>query len=37
MAFVQAGQGDTADAKAAYAKAIMIDPSLGKYPLPSKK
>jgi len=36
MAFVQAKQGNTIAARASYAKAISIDPSLGKYPLPSK-
>ena len=37
MAFVQAEQGDLGAAQVSYAKAIAIDPSLGKYPLPSKK
>jgi Tfp pilus assembly protein PilF len=36
MAFVQADLGDTSAAQASYAKAIAIDPSLGKYPLPAK-
>lgn len=36
MAFVYAKQGDVQQAKAAQAKAIAIDPSLGKYPLPPK-
>lgn len=34
MAFVQAGLGDHSAAQVSYAKAIAIDPSLGKYPLP---
>jgi tetratricopeptide (TPR) repeat protein len=37
MAFVEAEQGNQAKAKAADAKAIAINPSLGKYPLPSAK
>jgi tetratricopeptide (TPR) repeat protein len=37
MAFVQAEQGDLAAAQVSYAKAIAIDPSLGKYPLPAQK
>jgi Tfp pilus assembly protein PilF len=37
MAFVQAGLGDHGAAQVSYAKAIAIDPSLGKYPLPSKE
>jgi len=36
MAFVQAGLGDYRAAQVSYAKAIAIDPSLGKYPLPAK-
>ena len=36
MAFVQAGLGDHSAAQVSYAKAIAIDPSLGKYPLPAK-
>jgi Tfp pilus assembly protein PilF len=36
MAFVQADLGENTAAQASYAKAIAIDPSLGKYPLPSK-
>jgi tetratricopeptide (TPR) repeat protein len=36
MAFVQAQLGETSAAQASYAKAIAIEPSLGKYPLPSK-
>jgi Tfp pilus assembly protein PilF len=37
MAFVQAEQGDQAAAKANDAKAISIDPTLGKYSLPATK
>jgi tetratricopeptide (TPR) repeat protein len=37
MAFVYARQGDLAQARAAQAKAIAIDPSLGKYQLPAAK
>jgi tetratricopeptide (TPR) repeat protein len=37
MAFVYAERGDTQHAKAAQAKAIAIDPALGKYSLPAKK
>ena len=37
MAFVQAELGDHSAAQVSYAKAIAIDPSLGKYPLPSKE
>ena len=37
MAFVQAELGDRSAAQVSYAKAIAIDPSLGKYPLPSKE
>ena len=36
MAFVQAELGDSSAAQVSYAKAIAINPSLGKYPLPSK-
>ena len=36
MAFVQEQLGETSAAQASYAKAIAIEPSLGKYPLPSK-
>lgn len=36
MAFVQSELGESSAAQASYAKAIAIDPSLGKYPLPSK-
>jgi tetratricopeptide (TPR) repeat protein len=36
MAFVQAELGDHSAAQVSYARAIAIDPSLGKYPLPSK-
>ncbi len=36
MAFVQAGLGEQSAAEASYAKAIAIDPGLGKYPLPAK-
>lgn len=36
MAFVQAELGETSAAQASYARAIAIDPSLGKYPLPGK-
>jgi Tfp pilus assembly protein PilF len=36
MAFVQAELGDQGAAQASYAKAIAIDPSLGKYPLPNR-
>jgi tetratricopeptide (TPR) repeat protein len=35
MAFVQAEQGNRSEARASYAKAIAIDPGLGKYPLPA--
>jgi tetratricopeptide (TPR) repeat protein len=37
MAFTQAEQGNITEARAAYAKAIAIDPALGKYPLPAKR
>jgi tetratricopeptide (TPR) repeat protein len=37
LAFVEAEQGNPGAARAADTKAIAIDPSLGKYPLPSKK
>jgi Tfp pilus assembly protein PilF len=37
MAFVQAKLGDHGAAQVSYAKAIAIDPSLGKYPLPSQE
>jgi tetratricopeptide (TPR) repeat protein len=37
MAFVQAEQGDLADARANEAKAVSIDPSLGKYQLPAEQ
>jgi tetratricopeptide (TPR) repeat protein len=37
MAFVQAELGDHSAAQVSYAKAIAIDPSLGKYPLPAKQ
>ena len=37
MAFVQAEQGNLAEARAADAKAVAIDPTLGKYPLPARK
>jgi Tfp pilus assembly protein PilF len=37
MAFVQAELGEHGAARVSYAKAIAIDPSLGKYPLPSKE
>lgn len=36
MAFVYAREGETQQARAAQAKAIAIDPSLGKYSLPAK-
>ena len=36
MAFVQAQLGQIGAARVSYAKAIAIEPSLGKYPLPSK-
>jgi tetratricopeptide (TPR) repeat protein len=36
MAFVQAELGDHSAAQVSYAKAIAIEPSLGKYPLPAK-
>jgi tetratricopeptide (TPR) repeat protein len=36
MAFVYARQGDLADARAADARAVAIDPALGKYPLPAR-
>jgi tetratricopeptide (TPR) repeat protein len=36
MAFVQAELGNHIAAQVSYDKAIAIDPSLGKYPLPSK-
>jgi tetratricopeptide (TPR) repeat protein len=37
MAFVQAEQGDTKDAKVNDAKAVKIDRALSKYKLPAKK
>jgi tetratricopeptide (TPR) repeat protein len=37
LAFVDAEQGNLGAARVADAKAIALDPSLGKYPLPSKK
>lgn len=37
MAFVYAELGETQDARAAQAKAVAIDPALGKYSLPAKK
>lgn len=37
MAFVYAEQGNLQQARAARAKAIGIDPSLARYPLPAKK
>jgi hypothetical protein len=36
MAFVQAAMGQHSAAQVSYARAIAIDPSLGKYPLPAK-
>jgi tetratricopeptide (TPR) repeat protein len=36
LAVVQAGQGDSTDAKANDAKAVSIDPALSKYKLPAK-
>lgn len=36
MSFVQAELGDHSAAQVSYAKAIAIDPGLGKFPLPSK-
>jgi len=36
MAFVQVQLGEISAARVSYAKAIAIEPSLGKYPLPSK-
>lgn len=36
MAFVQAEMGQHSAAQVSYARAIAIDPSLGKYPLPAK-
>ncbi len=37
MAFIQADRNDLADAQANEAKAVSIDPSLGKYQLPAKQ
>lgn len=37
MAFVEAELGDMSQARAAHAKAVAIEPSLARYPLPVKK